>query len=70
LITHERVLLRLHVIHVQIQAGKETGLRETSYIKGEQILTVSKERLEEYLGQTSPDILRQAETAVKLALAL
>jgi mRNA interferase MazF len=56
--------------HVQIEAGKETGLRETSYIKGEQILTLSKERLEEYLGQISPDILRRVEMAVKLTLAL
>ena len=56
--------------HVQIEAGKETGLRATSYIKGEQILTISKERLEEYLGHTSPDILRRVETAVKLTLAL
>jgi mRNA interferase MazF len=56
--------------HVQIEAGNETGLRETSYIKGEQILTISKERLEEYLGQISPDILRRVERAVKLTLAL
>ncbi|MBP8261234.1 MAG: type II toxin-antitoxin system PemK/MazF family toxin [Verrucomicrobia bacterium] len=56
--------------HVEIEPGKGTGLRETSFVKGEQILTISKERLEEYIGQIPPDILRQVETAVRLALAL
>ncbi len=36
--------------HVRIEAGKETGLTEISYLKGEQIPTISKERLEICLG--------------------
>lgn len=58
--------------HVEISADETNGLRELSYVKCEQILTVSKTRLLKTrpLGRISAEQMRKVELAVKLSLAL
>lgn len=56
--------------HIQLQPTRKNGLSERSYIKAEQILTVSKERLIRKLGTLEDELLRQAGKAVMLVLAM
>ena len=56
--------------HVRLEPDATNGLRETSWAKCEQILTVSKERLIEKWGTISPRDLRRAEEAARIALGL
>ena len=56
--------------HVQIEPDVRNGLRETSWVKCEQVLTISKERLETRWGTLSPADVAKVETAVKLALGM
>lgn len=56
--------------HVRITPGSGKGLRETSWVKCEQILTIAKVRLvgEGPLGRVTRDELKRAEVAVMLSL--
>jgi len=56
--------------HVRIEPDRANGLRETSWVKSEQILTISKDRLLTLWGTVSADDLRCIEAATKAALAL
>jgi mRNA interferase MazF len=58
--------------HIQITPNPQNGLQEVTYVKCEQILTLSKTRLlgPQALGRLSPAEMRKVETAVKLSLAL
>lgn len=56
--------------HIEVQPSKQNGLTERSYIKAEQMLTVSKDRLTRKLGTLDDDCLKQASKAVLLVLAL
>lgn len=58
--------------HVQIAPSPENGLREVTYVKCEQVLTLAKARLlgREPLGRLSSAEMRKVEIAVKLSLAL
>lgn len=58
--------------HVLITPGHGTGLRETSWVKCEQILTISKVRLvgEGPLGRVTREELKRAEVAVMLSLGI
>jgi mRNA interferase MazF len=58
--------------HVRIDPAKSNGLRETTFVKCEQILTIAKARLsgERPLGRVSASQLRQAEAAVLLAIGI
>jgi mRNA interferase MazF len=58
--------------HVQILPSSESGLKEISYIKCEQILTISKVRLagKKPRGKVSDDILDKVGIALKLSLDL
>ena len=42
--------------HIEVQPSPANGLRDPSYVKCEQILTVSKERLESQIGTQQPQI--------------
>lgn len=54
--------------HVLIQPTPETGLTASSFIKCEQILTISKERLEERIGRLSTEDMERVKTALSLVL--
>jgi mRNA interferase MazF len=58
--------------HIQIAPNPQNGLPEVTYVKCEQILTISKMRLhgQKPLGRLSPAEMRKVEVAVKLSLAL
>lgn len=50
--------------------SSRTGLRHDSKAQGEQIRTVSVERLGPVLGQVPPDLMAQLDDALRLHLAL
>lgn len=58
--------------HVRIAPQPENGLREVTYVKCEQVLTISKSRLHGLgpLGRVSSAEMQKVEVAVKLSLAL
>lgn len=58
--------------HVRIDPTPQNGLQEVTFVKCEQILTLSKERLRGTapLGWVSTLEMRKVEVAVKLSLAL
>ena len=58
--------------HVRIDPARTNGLRETTFVKCEQILTIAKTRLtgKRPLGRISDSQLRQAEAAALLAIGI
>jgi len=56
--------------HVQLNPDSQNGLRERSWVKCEQILTISKSRLITLWGTISAPDLGQVESATRTALAL
>ncbi len=56
--------------HVQIEPDPRNGLREISWVKCEQVLTISKERLEAHWGSLSDTDMARIEAALKLALGM
>ncbi len=56
--------------HVRLDPDRTNGLRETSWVKCEQILTISKDRLMAWWGTVSAPDLRKVEAATKTALSL
>jgi len=58
--------------HIRITPQPENGLREETYVKCEQVLTISKSRLHgpKPLGRISTAEMQKVEVAVKLSLAL
>ncbi len=58
--------------HVRIDPAKSHGLRETTFVKCEQILTISKTRLagKGSLGRVSAGLFRQVEAATLLAIGI
>ena len=58
--------------HIRIAPNPQNGLKEVTYVKCEQILTLSKARLLGLgpLGRLSIAEMRKVEVAVKLSLAL
>jgi len=58
-------------LHVRLPASTIKGLRRTSFIKCEQILTISKDRLsQEPAGRVDDRVMRDVEAALRLSLAL
>ena len=58
--------------HVRVDPAKSNGLRETTFVKCEQILTIAKARLtgEGPLGRLSAGQFRQVEAAALLAIGI
>ncbi len=56
--------------HVHVEPTDTNGLTAPSYIKCEQILTISKDRLEARLGRLSPDDMERVATALRTVLEL
>lgn len=55
--------------HVRV-APPEGGLREVSFVKCEDLRSISKEQLQKRLGAVTPATLREIETRVRLILGL
>jgi mRNA interferase MazF len=56
--------------HVRLEPTTDNGLTEASFAKCEQILTVSKARLEERLGRVAADDLGRVASALLLVLSI
>ena len=56
--------------HVPVEPSPGSGLERRSYVKAEQLLTISKERLVERIGVLERRVMAQVEEAVKLVLEL
>ncbi len=56
-------------LHVQL-SSKETGLKVESFVKCEDVRSISKERLMSYVGSISPATLEEVEYKIKLLLGL
>ena len=61
--------VRKYPMNVEVRPP-EGGLKRASIIKTSQILTISKERLEECLGSLTRDSMDEVDRAVKLSLSL
>lgn len=56
--------------HIAMDPTRKNGLSEVSYLKCEQLLTVSKERLSRKLGVVEKDELQQVGKALRLVLEM
>ncbi|MBW2040287.1 MAG: type II toxin-antitoxin system PemK/MazF family toxin [Deltaproteobacteria bacterium] len=54
--------------HIAVKPTVQNGLGELSYIKCEQILTISKRRLTRKIGTLEAEFLQQVEKAITLVL--
>ena len=62
--------LRDIVTHVVLQPGTTNGLTQTSSVKCEQLMTISKGRLREKLGQITADELAMVDAALLRSLGI
>ncbi|MCD6427177.1 MAG: type II toxin-antitoxin system PemK/MazF family toxin [Caldisericaceae bacterium] len=56
--------------HILIKPSSKNGLSKPSFIKCEQILTISKERLVKKIGELEPEETESVEEALQLVLDL
>lgn len=56
--------------HVYLEPTAENGLTDPSYVKSEQILTISKDRILERIGKLTDEDMADVDTAIKRALSL
>lgn len=56
--------------HIPIEPDTDNGLREKSWVKCEQVLTISKQRLHQQWGRLSAAAMSKVESAVKTALGM
>ena len=65
-----RVSQRPYHFHVRVPLSVATGLTRESTVLCEQLMTVSKDRLEAYIGALPPDVMAEVDAALAVALAL
>jgi len=56
--------------HVPVDPSPGNGLKKKPYVKAEQLLTISKDRLVERIGLLEKELLVQVEEAIRLVLEL
>jgi mRNA interferase MazF len=56
--------------HVRIQPSDENGFSHISFVKCEQVLTISKNRLERRIGRLDQESMEQVRGALRVVLAL
>ena len=61
---------RPYPFHVLVPETEQTGLRQESVVRCEQLVAVSKERLERRLGALPADLVGRVDDALRVALAL
>lgn len=57
-------------VHVAVEPSPANGLRQRSYVLCEQVLTVSRERLDEYIGELDDVTMSRVNQALKRILQL
>ena len=65
-----RVSNRRYPFQVRIPLTAQTGLVRDSTVNCSQLITVSKDRLERYIGALPPELLHQVDDALKVAFGL
>lgn len=56
--------------HIEVQPDPGNGLREISWVKCEQVMTISKGRLDRHLGDLSSNDMARVESALRRVLVL
>lgn len=56
--------------HIPVSPSPLNGFHQVSYIKCEQILTISKERLQQYCGQLEKELMKKVDAALKGVLGI
>jgi len=56
--------------HIEIRPTSGNGLRETSFVKTEQVMTISKDRLERRLGVLDEPDIQRVSLALRKVLVL
>lgn len=56
--------------HVVLEPDTDNGLKERSYVKCEQLVTISKDRLDAYVGTVNAETMQEVNQALKRVLAL
>ena len=56
--------------HIQLTPNSENGLTDISYVKCEQIYTITCDRLERFIGRVTPEELGQVDLALRRVLSL
>lgn len=56
--------------HVLVEPAEENGLQAPSYVKCEQLQTISKERLSERIGRLTADDMREVSAALRRMMSL
>jgi len=56
--------------HVPVEPSQENGLKEKSFVKCEQVLTISKERLLRRLGRLEEDSLKTMAESIRKVLEI
>jgi mRNA interferase MazF len=56
--------------HIPVEPDASNGLREKSWVKCEQVLTISKQRLDQQWGHLSAAAMSKVESAVRTALGM
>jgi mRNA interferase MazF len=57
-------------LHVRLRPSRQNGLRNVSFVKCEQILTISKDRLRTRIGRLKPQEMDSVTIALRLNLGL
>ena len=58
------------VTHVEVDRSELNGLEQLSYVKCEQVQTVSKQRLVQRIGELEPEHMARVDDALKRVFAL
>lgn len=65
-----RVSERRYPFQVRVPQAAGTGLTRDSTVNCAQFITISKDRLERYIGALPPELMRQVDAALRVALNL
>lgn len=65
-----RVSGRRYPFQLRIPTAAETGLTRKSIVNCAQLVTVSKDRLERYIGSLPPDLMTEVDAALRVAMGL
>lgn len=64
-----QVTAKIYPTEVRIKAG-EAGLEKDSSVLLNQIKTIDKQRLENYIGKLDHDVMKKVDQAIKISLGL
>ena len=69
-VTAAPVTTRIRGIPPEAPVGPEDGLNHVSVVNADDLITVSKNRIDEYIAHLRPEKLRAVHSAIRFALGL